>query len=187
MNGGKRVRNSESKIIKKILSGQGELFEEIVDQYKSLIFKTCLEFMKTEQDALDMSQEVFIKIYNNLDKFEFKCKFNTWVYKICVNTCLTELKKKHRLELPMIEGYEYGSTPSPEEIYEVEEMKQLISDEIGSMSHKKKRILKLRMIGNHTFDKIAEILHLPGSSVRTEYTRAKSQITESLKKYNRGE
>lgn len=179
--------DSEKRIIKKILTGHGECFEELVEGYKNLIFKTCMEFMKNEQDAMDMSQEVFIRIYNNLDKFEFKCKFTTWVYKICVNTCLTELKKKYRINLPLEERYDYGSTPSPEEIYEGEELKQLIGEEIDGMSQKKKRILKLRMLGNYTFDKIAEILHLPSSSVRTEYTRAKSQITESLKNYNKGE
>jgi RNA polymerase sigma-70 factor, ECF subfamily len=184
------LANSNSMItnnIKKVLSGHPEYFNEMVETYKGLVFKICLELMKNEQDALDMSQEVFIKIYNNLDKFKFKSKFTTWVYKICVNTCLTELKKKHRLNLPLEEGLDYGSSPSPEELLEGEEIIELIKEEISRMSPKKRNILKLRSLKQYTFDKIAEILKIPSSSARTEYTRAKAQLAESIEKYNKGE
>lgn len=181
------MANSERTIINRILLGHAECFDEIVEGYKGLIFKTCLEFMKNEQDAMDMSQEVFIKIYNNLDKFKFKCKFTTWIFKICTNTCLSELRKKHRLNLPLEEWVDYGTSSSYEDPVETTEIKELIEEEINSMSHKKKSILKLRSLRKYTFEKIAEILKLPASSVRTEYTRARAQVSDRLKKYNKGE
>ncbi|WP_369409860.1 RNA polymerase sigma factor [Wocania arenilitoris] len=76
-----------------VIDGDTNAFSLLVDRYKDLIFTLSLRMMKNREEAEEVSQDTFIKIYKSLHKFKGDSKFSTWIYKVAYNTCLDRLKK----------------------------------------------------------------------------------------------
>jgi RNA polymerase sigma factor (sigma-70 family) len=101
------------KIVRKVLSGDPRCFEELVLKYQGNVIRTCYKFVRNEQDARDIAQEVFIKIYNNLSCYKEHSKFSTWIYRITVNTCLNYLRKKDLLNISFCDDFKAESLKKP--------------------------------------------------------------------------
>ena len=86
----------EEKLVRKAQKGDVEAFEKIISDYRSLVFNVSYRFSGNAEDAADMSQEIFIKLFKNINSFRFQSKLSTWIYKIATNTCLDIVKKKKR-------------------------------------------------------------------------------------------
>ena len=91
-------------LIKSALNGDMSAFEELIIQYEKKVYNVALRVLKNPDDAMDISQEVFIKIYKNLDKFDGKASFSTWLYRITTNTCIDELRKRKGKETYSIDN-----------------------------------------------------------------------------------
>ena len=88
---------NDNELIHEILSGKTYLFKDIVEKYRQMVFRTCMGFTHNEEDAGDLTQEVFINAYQNLKKFKGQSAFSTWLYKIAINASLNftrKIKKK---------------------------------------------------------------------------------------------
>ena len=68
-------------------------WEKLVKEYESMVYHIAYRMMQNEQEAKDISQEIFVKVYRNLSKFDEKSAFSTWLYRIAVNTCIDALRK----------------------------------------------------------------------------------------------
>lgn len=86
----------ELKLIKKAQKGDVEAFEKIITEYQSIIYNIAFRFAGNAEDAADMSQEVFLKMFRNINSFQFKSKLSTWIYRVATNTCLDQVKRKNR-------------------------------------------------------------------------------------------
>ena len=89
---------SDQHYINQIIQGNTNVFGVLVDRYKEMIFTLALKMIKNREEAEEISQDTFIKIYNSLNKFKGDSKFSTWIYKIAYNTCLDRLKKNKKEE-----------------------------------------------------------------------------------------
>ena len=87
-------KNEENIIIQKAKAGNKRAFEQIVLEYEKSVYKFCFRFFGNEEDAMDVTQEVFIKVYRALPNFEGRSSLKTWLYRIASNTCLTLASKK---------------------------------------------------------------------------------------------
>ena len=87
---------SDQHYIDKILQGETNSFAVLVDHYKDMIFTLALKMVKNREEAEEVAQDTFIKIYSSLNKFKGDSKFSTWIYKIAYNTCLDRLKKNKK-------------------------------------------------------------------------------------------
>jgi RNA polymerase sigma-70 factor (ECF subfamily) len=79
--------------INKILNGNTNAFTVLVYRYKDLVFTLALRMVKNREEAEEVSQDTFIKVYNSLNRFKGDSKFSTWIYRVAYNTCLDRLKK----------------------------------------------------------------------------------------------
>lgn len=82
--------------INQVLEGNTNAFSVLVDQYKDLVFTLALRMLKNREEAEEVSQDTFIKVFKSLEKFKGDSKFSTWIYKVTYNTCLDRLKKNKR-------------------------------------------------------------------------------------------
>ncbi|MBQ1333839.1 MAG: sigma-70 family RNA polymerase sigma factor, partial [Clostridia bacterium] len=87
----------EISIIKQVLGGDADAFEHIVKKYEKKVYNLALRYLKNRDDALDLSQEVFIQVYNNLAQFRGDSQFSTWIYRVTYNKCVDMLRKTQKL------------------------------------------------------------------------------------------
>lgn len=178
------MQDNSKIIIKKVLTGDMEAFEQLIETHQSRVFLTCLRFMKNEHDAKDMAQEVFIKIFNRLGDFKFKSSFSTWLYTLCTSTCLDQLRKQKRIILVDIQNIQStDSSVTPEDLFESKELKELIMSEIEKYDEKTVKVMKRRIFDKEPYGKIAKESDIPVSSARTYFSRGRKKLTESIKAY----
>lgn len=142
--------------------------------------------MKNPEDAEDMSQEVFIILYKNLQKFNFRSSLSTWIYRICVNACLSKLKslnkKKYEQSIDDISEY-IGYNPI--DLIEITEEKDFMLSELNKLNEKSRLIAQLRLVGDKTFAEIAGMLHISVSSTRTNFKRTRDYLKRRMNIYRK--
>jgi RNA polymerase sigma-70 factor (ECF subfamily) len=177
------VRINDNLLIKKTLSGNPEAFGKLVVRYQQEVFCLCFRFLKNRDDASDAAQEVFIKAYNRLGQFKFKSKFSSWLYRICVNTCLDELRSQNRLkkaDRPVFATD--SSSETPHQKAETRELLNLIQKEAGKLPGTASEVMRLKLAGE-SYQEIAEKVGITAASARALYSRGKKKLQDSVKSY----
>ncbi|MBQ2897021.1 MAG: sigma-70 family RNA polymerase sigma factor [Clostridia bacterium] len=180
-------------IIEKAKQGDMAAFEQLVLKYQSVIYNTALKICSNPDDAYDISQEALLKIYNNIQYFEGKSKFSTWIYRIVTNTALDYIKKYRKSNVFSLnaqmddEGDSYienirDDSPTPEEVIDSEETKKLVHQALDKLSPDHKAILVLRDINGLSYEEIAEVLMLSTGTVKSRINRARNALYEIISK-----
>src|SRR5216684_5096782 len=104
----------ERTLIQQAQAGKRAAFEELVHKYDRDVLRVALNLLRSPEDARDVYQEAFLKVYKNLHRFRFECSFYTWVYRIVTNVCLDHMRRRHSRpedQAPeVVPGGETGST-----------------------------------------------------------------------------
>jgi len=175
------LENSEANKINRILQGDTQLYGEIISAYKNAVFSLCYRMVYQRQEAEDLSQEVFLKAYQNLDKYNQKMKFSTWILSIGRNTCIDYLRKKRGESVPLEEGIKAGEPPiSAEDAYLYKEQKREIEQAIQSLPEEYRMLIILYHQQGQSYKEIAEILHMPMSLVKNRLHRGRKMLKEEL-------
>lgn len=172
---------TDYEIVQLCLKGSEDAFAEIVNRYKKLIFTVVYRMMNDREEANDIAQEVFIKIYRSLDRYNPQYKFSTWSVKIATNLCLDILRKK---KLNTVSVDEMVQMPAHEETPEVSylraERKQQIKDAIDSLPEKYKLPIVLFHERGLSYDEICKALDEPLSIVKNRLHRARHMLRGKL-------
>jgi RNA polymerase sigma-70 factor (ECF subfamily) len=189
---------SDDFLVRKILKGETQYFTDLVKKYENRVYKTSFRFVRNHENACDLSQEVFIRIYNHLSDFHGFSSLSTWIYKISVNTCLNYLRKKGRLELDAVElddskstdGQSGKSVPcysDPNSLIELKELYELLELNLNKTDPKSKRVFLYRLFQQMPFKDISDKLKISSESARMKYSRTRRSIKESIREYQKGE
>jgi RNA polymerase sigma factor (sigma-70 family) len=89
-------KEDDQHYIRCVSEGDTNAFAVLVDRYKDMVFTLSLKMMKEREEAEEVAQDTFIKVFKSLSKFNGESKFSTWMYKVAFNTCLDRLKKNKR-------------------------------------------------------------------------------------------
>lgn len=180
----KKLKYSDQELVRLILeTTKKEYFEMLYDRYATFVYNKCFWFVHNEEEAKDLTQEIFIKIYLNLSKFKGNSKLSTWIYAITVNTCIEYARKKRNHPLMMSEE-EFGSKrlelgfdsemPSYSEVLEDNYSRlQKIMNEIPP---EERALLLMKYQDNLPISKIVEVLNVTESAVKMRLLRAKQKI-----------
>jgi RNA polymerase sigma-70 factor (ECF subfamily) len=98
---GARVTNQVDHLIRAAQRGDQDAFEQLVRAYDQSVLRLAMNLLRSPEDARDVYQEAFLRVYKNLDSFRFDCSFHTWLYRIVTNICLDQLRKRsvwHRMQ-----------------------------------------------------------------------------------------
>jgi RNA polymerase sigma-70 factor, ECF subfamily len=187
--------NQEKELIESIKAGDKNAFEILFNRYKDLVYSVCCRFIEDKDDANDISQDIFIKLYHSLGSFQYNSKFSTWIYKICVNHCLNILRKKKRnriLSLDYIlEKFGWEMTPefedkstNPEKNFEKNEELEIFQKALRDLPEKQKAALILNKFDGLKNSEISKIMDCPLSTVDSLIFRAKKNISEKIIQYS---
>lgn len=169
-------------------------FEKLYHENKTLVFNLALNYLQNTEDAEEITQDVFVKVYNSLENFNQKSSYKTWIYRITINQCLDYLKQKNSQKRFFIFGNkssnesEYINTATfehPGIIMENQEDAAILFEVINSLTENQKTAFLLAKLDELSNPEIAEIMQLSISSVESLVFRAKTTLKEKLaEKFN---
>jgi len=182
--------NDEALLIERAQNGDVLAFEELVSLYAKKIYNYCYRMTDSREDAEDLAQEVFIKVYRNLKSFKGNSKFSTWVYRIAYNTCVDRYRNGRKLDTILlnpgknedaVEIELVSNDPLPEEEVIKRERYRKLQACLASLKPEYKTVIILRDIQNYSYEEIAEILQVPLGTVKSHISRARAALCDALR------
>ncbi len=173
-------------LIAKSIAGREDSFEELVRRYQRPITNYVYRMLGNYDAALDVTQEIFIKVYNSMSRYSSEYKFSTWVYKISHNAAIDHLRRRnnheHSLELEGEDGvYQVqfeSKRPTPEQEHEQNEWRVEIDKVVKRLPSGYRELILLRHNNDLSYDEIAEITSLPLGTVKNRLFRAREMMRE---------
>ena len=178
-------RPPDEMLVKSCLQGDMGSFGELVRRYQKQVYSLAYRLTNDAEEAMDLSQEVFLKIYQVLERYDDTRPFFPWMYKVASNVCYSLLRKKPQESVPLEKVIEF--TPlipkiesQPEDYYESREIQQLVQRAIAELPEKYRVPLVLRFLEDLTYQQIAEVMELPVSTIETRLYRGKALLQKRL-------
>jgi len=182
---------SEKELIIKAKEGSNEAFEEIIKMYQQKVCNTIFFMIKNENAVEDLAQEVFIKVYKNIAKFNEASSLYTWIYRITMNTCIDYIKKEKKIvymntyletEDGNVEKQFEDETQRVDAIVENKIKRESLLKAIKSLPAEQRALIILRDINQFKYMEIAEMLNLNLGTVKSKISRARIALKQYLEK-----
>lgn len=173
--------------IKNLIEKDQIAFRKLVEEYQSKFLTMAYKFTNDYNDAEDLCQEIFIKVYRNLSGFKNQSKLSTWLYKIAINTCL-DWNRRNKPKIFNITNImdksvkELSSKHNTEQIIIYKERQQMVHNAVYSLKDKYKTIVILYHFNQLSYKEISFILNIPVKTIETRLYRGRKQIKEQLMK-----
>lgn len=182
---------NEKELLIRAKEGDEEAFEEIIKLYQQKICSTIFFMVKNENIVEDLAQEVFIKVYRNISKFNEESSLYTWIYRITMNTCIDQIKKEKKITYintyvdtddGEVEIQFEDESQRLDEIVENKLKRESLIKAIKSLPAEQRALIVLRDIRQFKYMEIAEMLKLNLGTVKSKISRARQTLKESLEK-----
>ena len=176
---------SDNDLLKKLALGDKQAFEILVKRYQNLVFTVCKNIVKDNFVAEDLAQDVFVKIYNNVNQFRFEAAFKTWLYKICYNTCFQYLKSQTKTFQQYAEELPVNKTEESGGIFEqltLNEKNNYIKEAIQELEPFSAALIQLYYYESYSINEICQITNQSVSNIKIQLFRARKVLSLLLSK-----
>jgi RNA polymerase sigma-70 factor (ECF subfamily) len=186
-------RADETALIRAAQAGDREAFEQLVRAYDQSVLRLAMNMLRSPEDARDIYQETFLRVYKNLEHFRFDCSFHTWIYRIATNLCLDQLRKrKVRREEPTLITTADGTLDRmdtvPEERADGDPLRSLQSGQIrrrirealGQLTPRERTVFELRHYEGMRLRIIGETLGTTEEAAKNCLFRATQKMRQAL-------
>lgn len=174
----------EYSLIQRARKGEHDAFAALVDEHQRYIYNLAFRVLKDENEALDLTQETFVRAWTALPNFKGQSQFRTWLYRIVTNLCYNRLPNLRRslndLGDDVMEDIPESKIDNPAREFESSETKTHLYKAIDELDANYKVLITLRYQNELSYDEIASTLNLPLGTVKTGIFRAKEQLRKSL-------
>jgi len=190
---GARLSPQTDSIIRAAQGGDQDAFERLVRTYDQGVLRLAMNLLRSPEEARDVYQEAFLRVYRNLDSFRFDCSFQTWLYRIVTNICLDHLRKrKVRKEEPAVvetaegpvdrmDGFEEESAQAdPERATWNRQLKKRIEDALGGLTPRERMVFEMRHYEGLRLRNIGEILGTTEEAAKNCLFRATQKMRAEL-------
>jgi RNA polymerase sigma-70 factor, ECF subfamily len=185
---------SDPEVVTLARKGSEAAYRELLSRYERPVFSLVFRMVRDRETAEDLSQETFIKVLNNLDRYSPEFKFSSWLFKIANNLTIDHLRRR-RVDTISIEGAPdavtaesakatsiavVSASESPLEELESRELGTAIERAIGKLRPEYRACIMLRHVEDKSYEEIAEIVKLPLGTVKTYIHRARHELRAAL-------
>ncbi|AHF16138.1 RNA polymerase sigma factor [Niabella soli] len=174
---------NERNMVSLALKGDLRAFELLVKEYEQLVFYIVNRLVDNKTDTEDIAQEVFIKVYNNLEKFSFQSKLSTWVARIAYHTALNYIRDHKKQGRSEITEEVYFTTETPERLSEQKDILGYVHKLIEGMPVAYRSVVTLYHFNEMSYEEIRQITGMPEGTVKNYLFRARKILKEKLKSY----
>ena len=186
---------SDHALIEATKRGETDAYEEIVRRYKNAIVNYLYRFLNDYEEAVDLAQETFVRVYFAIDRYHTGYAFSTYIYRIATNLAISELRKRKRRRMLSLTGLFQGEGDEAVEFQPRDERQlpdaQLVDDErsktiaraIAALPEKYRVAVVLRDVDGRTYEEIAEIMRLGLGTTKSRINRGRALLKEKLRSY----
>ena len=180
------LTNKEKQLISEIGKGNTRAFSDLVDSYKDLVFTLSIRMLGNREEAEEVSQDVFIKVFKSLPNFKGDSKLSTWLYRIAYNTCLDRIKKikkqKMHTELELVDQIAYADLDTALEKMVKTERSELIGQCLSQLSNEDAGVLTLFYLEEKNLQEMEKVTNLTINTLKVRLFRARKRLAGIMEK-----
>ena len=184
---------NDTELIERFQQGDTAAFDTLFTRYQKRTYRLVQRFISNREDALDLTQDAFIRAYQGLGDFKSQCQFYSWLYRITVNLCIDFLRKKSRSEVLLYDSDESGELPmanipdlrseSPAKAVENKELRTHIRKAVRRLPPKQRQIFILRHWDGLSLKDIAAVVGRSDGTVKAHLLHAHRNLRKHLRPY----
>jgi len=187
------VQMDESELIRSAQRGDQDAFEQLVRLHDQNVLRLAFNLLRSAEDARDIYQEAFLRVYKNLGSFRFDCSFHTWLYRIVTNLCLDALRKRkvRREETTVVETGEgtldrmdmvedSGAFGDPQRQLMSRQLNERIQDSLAALTPRERTVFEMRHYQGLRLKNIGEILGTSEEAAKNCLFRATQKMRAAL-------
>jgi RNA polymerase sigma-70 factor, ECF subfamily len=184
--------DADARLLEACRRGDPYAFETLFRKYQTYVYNISLGMLCNSEDAADITQEAFLRLHRSLDSFRGDATFSTWLYRVAVNLCISELRRRGRSRFQFLEdirheeeekGWSEETGPGPEEAIELAEERRVVQKVLSTLPADYRAIMVLRHFQQLAYEEIAEVLNLSLSQVKTRLFRARKMFKDRFEAY----
>lgn len=181
-------------LIRRAQRGDAGAFEQLLLEHQKNVYNLCYRMAGNPDDAMDLSQETFLRAWRCLDQYQFASAFSTWLYRLCSNICIDFLRRRRRQQtVPLTfedaDGEEQtyavpDAQPLPEEQVELKLTREILQAAMAQLLPEHRAVLQLRVVNEMSYEQIADVLDIQIGTVKSRLSRARNQLKKILERGN---
>jgi RNA polymerase sigma-70 factor, ECF subfamily len=181
------MERDEKRLIERLQRGESGAYAELVDQYGGRVLALARRYARTEADAEDVTQEVFVALVKSIGKFRGDAALGTYVYRVALNHCLKHKERRPPESAPLDDLPVADAAPRPEERAEQAELKERVRGALRGLSESHRDVVILHELHGLTYAECADALGVPVGTVKSRLFHAFAKLRTLLGSYVRGE
>jgi RNA polymerase sigma-70 factor (ECF subfamily) len=170
--------NRDSELIQRCRRGDRIALGQLIEEYQRPVYNAAYRIAGSTEDAADITQAVFLKVFERLEQYDPKYKFFSWIYRIAINESINYIKRS-RNQQPLDDN-EIASTSGPEDLVQQADMSRSIQDELMELGENYRVVIVLKHFSDCSYRQISEILHIPEKTVKSRLYSARQILKENL-------
>jgi len=182
----------DSAVVGQFLAGEERAFQELVDRYQTRLLNFIYRTIGDREKSEDLVQEVFIRVYRHLHRFDTSKKFSTWVYTIASNLAKNELRNRSRNPLVLFQTIKKNwededrplqfedATSRPDDLYRKRHLRELVDEATAKLPEHHRQVFVLRELEGKSYEEIAEITDCNLGTVKSRLNRARNSFAEII-------
>ncbi|HPS54648.1 MAG TPA: sigma-70 family RNA polymerase sigma factor [Sedimentisphaerales bacterium] len=189
------INIDDSALVQQCQKGDSKALERLIIKYQGRIYNVILKICANPDDAVELTQETFVKVMENMDKFAGKSSFYTWIFRIAVNLTLNYCKRNVKIGFRSLEAEELGSdsvkqtlkdfivnssAPDPAVVTQNKELCSIVMDLLMKLDEEQRTVVVLRDIESMSYEKIAIVTNTELGTVKSRLSRARNNLHEML-------
>ena len=186
---------TENKFIEGLKNQHANAYGKLLDDYQQKVFATCISFVPNKEDAEDIAQDVFVEVFNSINKFKGDSKLSTWIFRITTNKCLEFIRKRNTKKrfaflqsisgnaIPMDKTSYFTEMNHPGIILENKEKSETLFCAINELPEAQKVVFTLHKVDGKSYQEISDITEKSVSSVESLMFRAKKNLQNLLENF----
>ena len=189
--GWSEVGTGEAALIQRCAAGEQAACAELVSSHERMVFQLALHLLGDRDEALDLSQEVFLRVFRTLPSFRGQSALKTWIYRIAINQARNRQRwwrRRHRADQVQLEQHvlDHGELPqpgdadAPDRAFARKELARRLWDALDALPFDQRTVIVLREMDGLSYDEIADSLDVAVGTVKSRLTRARQTLRRAL-------